>query len=729
MPDVRFLISKFPYMKKMLLFAAGVAMSAHAFAGQRVNTFLTPYSTPFEIPPFEQIQYDDYMPALRAGIAQHNQQIEAIVNNPDKPTYDNTILALDRSGDILEKVMYVFSALDESNSSPEMVAIAEEFYPLATKHSDEVSMNQGLFNRVKYLYDNRKTLKFAPDQLRAVEAYYKSFTRNGALLNAADKEELKTLNAELTDLYLKFNKNLLNATNAFQIVVSNKDELQGLPASSVAVAAEEAANRGLAPGNWVFTLHAPSRLPLLQFADNRNLRRKMYKGYTSLASSGQYDNKPIINSILKARAKKAHLLGFETYGDYMTDNVMAKTPQAAEDLLMQIWTPAVQKVQQEVEEMQAVADAEGAGIKIEPWDYYYYAEKVRKQKYDLDESVVREYFAVDSVRTGIFTMAEKLYGVKFTELPDAPKYYPEVKVYDVTDAKTGEHVAVFMTDYFPRASKRQGAWMSEFKGSWLNDDGTSSRPIIYNVGNFTKPTADTPSLLTLDEVETMFHEFGHGLHGMLSRARYKSQSGTNVDRDFVELPSQIHEHWAMEPELLKVYAHHYLTGQVIPDDLIAKLEASATHNQGFATAELAGAALLDLQYGKLQPDGDIDIEEFEKSVAQQLGMPSELTFRYRSPYFKHIFGSDGYASGYYTYLWAEVLDTDGFELFKERGIFDPETAKSFKENILEKGSSVDPMQLFINFRGHAPSVDALLRNRGLVPTSAQPIQTPQLNKD
>jgi peptidyl-dipeptidase Dcp len=576
-------------------------------------------------------------------------------------------------------------------------------------------MNDALFQRIKSIYDRRKSLGLAADQLRLVEDYYKNFTRNGALLSAEDKGTLKALNTELTGLYLNFNKNLLNATNAFQLVVSDSTKLAGLPASSIAVAAEEAQSRGLKKGNWVFTLHAPSRLPLLQYAEDRDLRKQMYEGYTSLASSGEYNNLPVINKILQARAKKAQLLGFETFGAYMTDNVMAKTVNAAEDLLMQIWRPAVKKVKQEVAEMQAIVDKEGGSFKIQPWDYYYYAEKVRQSKYDLDESKVREYFPLDSVRNGIFSMAEKLYGIKFTEMPDAPKYYDEVTVYNVTDAKTGEHIAVFMTDYFPRATKRQGAWMSEFKGSWQKEDGTSSRPIIYNVGNFSRPTADTPALLTLDEVETMFHEFGHGLHGMLSKARYKSQAGTNVDRDFVELPSQIHEHWALEPELLRTYAHHYKTGEVIPDELIEKLQASSTHNQGFATAELAGAALLDLQFGKLNPDSDIDIEAFQKKVADELGMPAELTFRYRAPYFKHIFGSSEYASGYYTYLWAEVLDTDGFELFKEKGIFDPETAKMFKENVLQKGGSEDPMTLYINFRGQAPTVDALLRNRGLEP--------------
>lgn len=714
--------------RKMLTIACAAVvgqmggLEAMAADAGHVNPFLQPYTTTYEIPPFQSISYDDYLPALKQGIEQSNAQIKAIVDNPETPTFENTILAYEKAGDILNRVSYVFFALDESNSSPEMVKIAEDFYPMTTRHSDEVSMNEALFKRVKYLFDHRDNLE--PDQKRAVEQMYKNFTRNGALLSPADKEKLKALNSELADLYLKFNKNLLNATNAFEIVVSDRSELSGLPASSIAVAADEAKARGLGEGKWVFTLHAPSRLPLLQYADNRALREKMYRGYTSLASEGEYDNRPIINKVLQARTKKAHLLGFKDYGSYMTDNVMAKTVDNAENLLKQIWGPAVDKVKEEVAEMQAVVDAENGGFKIEPWDYYYYAEKVRQKKYDLDESKVREYFAVDSVRNGIFTMAGQLYGVKFTEMPDAPKYYPEVKVYDVTDSATGEHVAVFMTDYFPRASKRQGAWMSEFKGSWIDEDGKASRPIIYNVGNFTKPTADTPSLLTLDEVETMFHEFGHGLHGMLSRARYRSQSGTNVDRDFVELPSQIHEHWALEPELLKQYAHHYKTGETIPDELIAKLEASSTHNQGFATAELAGAALLDLQYGKLNVDEDIDISAFEQKVARELGMPAELTFRYRSPYFKHIFGSDGYASGYYTYLWAEVLDTDGFELFKERGVFDAATAKAFKENILEKGGSVDPMELYINFRGAAPSVDALLRNRGLAPAAQKPAVAP-----
>ncbi len=702
-------------MKLPYLFIACAALATASCSTKTDdNPFLKDYPDKYEIPPFEQIVPAHYLPALEAGIKEQNAAIKAITDNQEAPTFENTILALENSSPVLDKVTYVFFALTESDVSAELDEISEKFVPMYSNHTDEIMMNDALFQRVKAVYDTREGL--APDQKRLVEHYYKNFTRAGALLGEKEKEELKAVNAELANLYLKFNKNLLAATNAFEIVVEDTARLSGLPESSIAQAAEEAKARGK-EGKYVFTLHAPSRLPLLQYADDRELRREMYEGYTSLASSGQYNNYPVINDILRARTRKAALLGFKDYGSYMTDNVMAKNIDNAENLLMQIWTPAVQKVQQEVEEMQALADKDGAGITIEPWDYYYYAEKVRKDKYDLDENLVRQYFPMEKVREGVFSMAEKLYGIKFTPMPDAPKYNPEVEVFDVTDAQTGEHVAVFMTDYFPRASKRQGAWMSEFKGSWVEGDTAASRPIIYNVGNFTKPTASTPSLLTLDEVETMFHEFGHGLHGMLSRARYKGQAGTNVDRDFVELPSQIHEHWAMEPEMLNMYARHYQTDEPIPAELVEKLQAAATHNQGFMTAELAGAALLDLQYGKLNLTDTLDIPAFEARVSEKLGMPAQLTYRYRSPYFKHIFGSDGYASGYYTYLWAEVLDTDGFELFKEKGIFDPESAKAFKENVLEKGDSEDPMVLYVRFRGHEPSVDALLRNRGLDPES------------
>ncbi|MDE5749329.1 MAG: M3 family metallopeptidase [Duncaniella sp.] len=710
-------------------FAAALTITAmpqaNAQGQQRVNPFTVPYTTQYEIPPFAEITYADYLPALRQGIEEQRAEIKAIAENPATPTFDNTILAMEKSGQLLNRVMLVFSSLDETDNTPEMQEISEVAYPLYSEAADEVSMNPQLFERIKYLYDHRNDLGLDGPQKRAVEEAYKSFTRNGALLSPEKKEELKQVNKRLTDLYLTFNKNLLAATNACEILVTDPAELAGIPAGIVETAATEAAKRGQ-EGKWIFTLHAPSRLPVLQYADNRGLREKMYNAYMTLASKAPYDNRPVIGDIVRTRAQKAKLLGFKDYASYMTDNVMAKTPGAAKDLLMQIWAPATAKVAEEVAEMQAYADAEGAGITIAPWDYYYYTDKVRAKKYNLDENEVSAYFSLDNVRKGIFTLAEKLYGVKFTEMPDAPKYNPEVNVYDVTDAKTGEHIAVFMTDYFPRASKRQGAWMSEFKGSYVDPDGTVGRPIIYNVGNFTRPTADTPALLTIDEVETMFHEFGHGLHGMLSRAKLRSQSGTNVDRDFVELPSQITEHWAFRPELLKDYAFHYKTGEVIPAELVAKIEEASTHGQGFRTTELAGAALLDLPWGEYNPaEGDsVDVDAFEAEVAKTLDMPKTIAYRYRSPYFKHIFGSDGYASGYYTYLWAEVLDTDGFELFDEKGVFDPETARKFRENILEKGGSEDPMELFVKFRGHTPSVEPLLRNRGLMPKKSKDLTIP-----
>ncbi|MCH5215612.1 MAG: M3 family metallopeptidase [Muribaculaceae bacterium] len=691
--------------------AASLTLNTGCMKKETENPFLSDYATEYQIPPFEQIKAEHYMPAFEEGIKQHNAEIEAIISNPEAPTFDNTILALDQSGELLGKVSYVFFALTESDNDDDLTAISEKAYPLLSEHSDMILMNDSLFQRVKALYDNRESLGLNTAQMRLLEQNYKNFVRAGALLPPAEKDELMKINQELSATYLKFSQNILAETNAWEMVVDDEAKLAGLPASSVAVAAEEAANRGM-EGKWVFTLHAPSRLPLLTYADNRDLRETMYKGYTSLASNdNEYNNSANINKILKLRSKKAKMLGFDSFAAYQTDNVMAKTVDAAESLLMKIWAPAVKKANEEIRDMQAYADAHNMNITVEPWDYYYLAEKVKKDKFNFSEDEVRPYFQVDSVKKGAFLVANKLYGITLTEMPDAPKYNDEVTVYNVTD-ENGEHVAVFMSDYFPRGGKRQGAWMSEFKGS-SNVNGVVERPIIYNVGNFTKPTKEMPSLLTLDEVETLFHEFGHGLHGMLTRATYAGQACTNVDRDFVELPSQINEHWAMDPQVLKMYAHHYQTGEVIPDYLIEKMEAAGKFNQGFITTELAAAALLDLEWHKLNPTEDIDVKEFEQTVAAKLGKPREIEYRYRSPYFKHIFGSDGYSAGYYTYLWAQVLDCDGYELFEQKGIFDPETAKSFKENVLEMGGSDDPMTLYVKFRGQEPNPDALLRFRGL----------------
>lgn len=691
--------------------AAGAVFLTGCGKQERENPFMKSYDTPYGIPPFEEIQISDYEPAFDAGIAEAKASIDSITENTDAPTFENTILPLDYLSPTLERVISVMFALAEADSSPELTAVTEKLMPRYTAFSDEMMMNQDLFKRVQTLYNNLDTVNQPLDERRAITDTYTRFVRRGALLPADKQAELKEVNGKLTDLYLKYNKNLLNANNTFEIVVDKEEELAGLPKNTVDNAAAEAKERGK-EGKWVFTLHAPSRLAVLQYADNRGLREKMWKGYTTNATSGDNDNRPIINQILKERAKKAALLGYKDFASYMTADKMAKTPEAAEALLMGIFNPAKAKVAEEVAVMQQLSDSLGNDFKIAPWDYYYFAEKVRQRDFSLNESEIRPYFAVDSVRNGIFAMANRLYGLTFEEMPDAPKYHPDVKVYDVKDDK-GEHLAVFMTDYFTRPSKRQGAWMEELKTSWVNADGSVERPIIYNVGNFAPPTADAPALLTIDDVQTMFHEFGHALHGMLSRARLKSQSGTSVDRDFVEFPSQFHEHWAFDPEMLKVYAHHYKTGELIPDSLVQKINAASKHNMGFTTTELAGAALLDLNWGHLNPTGDVDVDAFEKSVADKLGMPAELTFRYRSPYFKHIFGDDGYASGYYTYLWAEVFDADAYQLFREKGVFDPELAAGIK-HILESGSSEDPMVLYESFSGRKPSPEALLHQRGLV---------------
>lgn len=701
-------------MKKQIATAVAAAAIVTSLGScsktkEEANPFLAEYNTEYDIPPFDKISIEHYVPAFTKGVEEARADIAAIVANEETPTFENTIVAMDNAGATLERVSRVFFSLSEADSSPEMEEIAKTVTPMISRYYDEVSMNDSLFNRVKYLYEHSEALD--AEQKRAVEESYKDFVRNGALLSAEDKAKLSELNVELSDLYLKFNQNLLAATNDFAIIVKDESRLSGLPEGTIATAAAEAEKRG-EKGAWAFTLHAPSRLAVLQYADDRQLRQDMYVGYSKLASEGEYDNRPVINDILRVRSAKAKLLGYANYASYMTDKVMAKTPQNALDLLMKVWTPTVKQVKAEVAEMQQLADERGDNLKIEPWDYYYYAEKVRVKKYDLDENEVRQYFQVDSVRKGIFTLAERLYGVKFVELPDAPKYHPDVKVYEVVDLE-GNHVAVFMTDFFTRPSKRQGAWMDEMKSSYVAADGTAVRPIIYNVCNFAAPTAEMPSLLSLDDVATMFHEFGHGLHGMLSRAKYKCQSGTAVDRDFVELPSQLTEHWALEPELLKVYARHYKTGEVIPDELVAKLQAASRHNAGFNMAERVAASYLDLQYGLMDYTEDVDINAFEEKVVEELGMPREVEYRYHSTYFKHIFGSDGYASGYYTYLWAEVLDADAFELFAEKGAFDPETARSFKENVLEKGGSEDPMELYVKFRGQEPNAEALLRKHGL----------------
>lgn len=698
-------------MGKFKVMAASLLVAASTITAMaESNPFLEAYTAKYEIPPFEQIKTSDFIPAIKAGIEQQEQNLANILRNRATPDFDNTIVPLENLSPILERVASVFYHFDSCMKTPEFAAMAEEAIPLLNDAQNKVMLNQQLFDRIKSIYDMRDKMGLTPVQKRLVEKYYRQFSEQGAALSPEKKEQLVKINDELSNLFIQFNKNLLNATNEFFVTVYDEADLAGLPENVVAAAAEEATARGL-DGLWVFTLRAPSRLPVLESADNRGLREAIYKGYTTLASYGANSNYPVIEKIVKLRAEKAKLMGFDNFAQMQTAKVMAKTPEAAEDLLLQVFEPAVKRAHEEVADMQAYVDANGGGFKIAPWDYYYYAGKVKEQKFGLSDSDIQPYFSLENVKNGLFYCAEKLYGIKLVEMPDAPKYMDEVTVYDVQDAKTGEHISVFMTDYFPRNSKVQGAWMEQMQSAGMYEDGVMKRPIVYNVCNFSRPAGDVPALLTLDEVETMFHEFGHGLQGMLGQSKYKTLAGTNVDRDAVELPSQLNEHWATSPEVLRYYAKHYKTGEPMSEEMIQKIQDAAKFNQGFITTELAGAALLDLAWGKTDGNG-VDVPGFEAAFAEKIGMPEEITYRYRSPYFKHIFGDDGYASGYYTYLWAQVLEADAWELFQQKGIFDKKTAEVYKKNILEGGDDKDATELFKNFRGHAPDAKALLRLRG-----------------
>ena len=704
-------------LAKTTLAAAAIASIAACTTKTEDNPLLTDYGTPFNIPPFEKIEYRHYMPAIERGIEEHNAEIATIVADTAAPTWENTILALDNAGLTLSRVALVMYNLSSSDNTEEMQAITEQAMPLLSAHDDEVGMNPALFARIRQVYDNREALNLDTAQMRLLEKTYRGFVRSGALLSPADQETLKQVNTDLTKVTLNFSNTLLAAVKDAEVVVDSREELAGLDETTISGAAEEAKARGK-EGKYVLTLDYAVRQNVLTNCDNRDVRRRMYETYIALATDSAHNNLTRIDTIVHLRQRKAELLGFRNYAAFKCDNVMSKTPEAAIELLMKLWEPAVRKVREEVADMQAYANShraegEDLGLIIEPWDYQYFAEKVKGERYALTESDTQPYFELGNViEKGIFNMAQRLYGVTFSEIKDAPKYDADLRVYEVKDAD-GSHLAVYMLDPYKRPTKVQGAWMTEFQSA-CDYDGIVERPIVINVMNYTKPSAGKPCLLTLDEVQTLFHEFGHGLQGMLTKAKYRSQAGTGVDRDCVELPSQINEKWATEPELLAEYALHYETGEPMPQSLIAKLQASAKHNQGFMTCELAGAALLDLMWHTAPiTDERIDAQDFEHRVAEQLGVPREMQFRYRSSYFKHIFSDEGYAAGYYTYLWADVLVSDAYDLFRQNGAFDPATATLFRQCILEPGDSRDAMELFVRFRGHKPSPEALLRDRGL----------------
>lgn len=676
------------------------------------NPFLQEWKTPFGVPPFEAIKPEHFVPAFEAAMAAQRKEIDAIVSNPQAPSFANTLEAMDASGELLASVGNTFFALSGAETNDQLQAIAREMAPKLSAFRDDILLNEKLFARVKAVWDGREGITLDPDQRMLLKKTFDGFVRGGANLAPAQKERLRAVNAELAGLGVRFGDNLLAQTNAYRLVIDRQEDLAGLPPSVVAAAAD-AARAAKLDGKWVFTLHSPSIWPFLQASSNRELRQQILTAYTTRANHGdELDNKVIASKIAALRADKARILGYATWADLVLDDSMAKTPERVYGLLTQLWPPALAKARQEAADLRAQIKAEGGDFKLEAHDWRYYTEKVRKARYDLDEEEFKPYFQLDNVRQGAFWLAGKLWGLQFVERHDIPKYHPEVKTFEVKDAD-GSLVGILLVDYHPRPGKRGGAWMNNYRDQWVKS-GKDVRPIIGNVGNFTRPTGDLPALLTIDEVETLFHEFGHALHGLLSKCRYRSLSGTEVARDFVELPSQIMENWVLEPEVLKVYAKHYKTGAVIPPVLVEKLNKAKQFNQGFATTEYLAACFLDMDWHTLLAPAEVDAEAFEKLALARMGLIPEIVSRYRTTYFNHIFGGGGgYSAGYYSYVWAEVLDADAYQAFREKGIFDQATAKAFRTNILERGASEDPMALYTRFRGREPSVEPLLAKRGL----------------
>ncbi len=681
---------------------------------ERPNPFLTEYTTPFQVPPFDQIKNEHYLPAFEAGMKEQLAEVEAIVNNSEPATFENTILPYDKSGKTLSRVSNVFFNLNECLTNDEMVAIAEQVLPMLSKHSDAIMMNPKLFERIDYVYQHRNEMGLDDQQIRVVEKYHQDFMRHGAGLSAEKQAELSQINEQLSTLSLQFGNNLLKENAGYKLVIENEADLAGLPQTSIDAAAEQAKAEGM-EGKWVFTLSKPSLIPFLQFADNRDLREQMYKAYYNRGDNGnEYDNKSLINEMCKLRVQKAKIFGFDNYADYVLDVNMAKDSKTVDKFLIDIFNPAQQLAKKELAEMQAIADAEGANIKLEGWDWWYYAEKLRKAKYDFDENYIKPYLTVDNVRNGMFMAANKLYGITFTQNTNLPVYYPGVETYEVKEAN-GDFLGILYLDYYPRESKSSGAWCTSFRESGHDINGKKIYPVVSLVMNFTPASGDTPALLTWDETETMWHEFGHSLHAFFSDGLYTRTCG-NVPHDYVEMPSQIMENWVAEPEVIRMYAKHYKTGEPMPDSLITKIENSALFNQGFMTTELIAASILDMKFHEITSIDEIknlDVDAFEKQQMDAIGLMPEILPRYRSTNFSHIFNG-GYSAGYYAYTWAEVLDKDAFNYFKSSGnLFNPELAASFRKNCLQECGNNEGMVQYRKFRGQDPDYEPYLKARGL----------------
>lgn len=684
-------------------------MNAQPTSSGSDNPFFREWTGPFGMPPFAEIRNEHFLPALERGIAEARKEVLAIAESTDPPTFANTIEALDNTGELLDKVQGVFGNLAGAETNDSIEAISRKVAPMMAALRDDRLLNPKLFARVKAVWEKRNSAGLDAEQIRLTDETYKEFVRGGANLDDKGKERLRSINSELSTLSVRFSQNLLKETNAYKLVIDKKEDLSGLPDGVVAAAAD-AAKRANLPGKWVFTLHAPSIWPFLTYADNRELRRQILTAYTLRCNNNnEQDNKQVLYRIASLRAEKSRLLGYQTFAHLTLEERMAKEPAKVYDLLNQLWKPALKLAAKEKADMQALIDASGGKFKLEAWDWRYYAEKVKASRYALNEDEVREYLSLDNVLLGAYMVANKLYGLKVTERTDLPKYHPEVRTFEVKDAD-GSHLGIFMIDYHPRPGKRVGAWSSRYRGQRIKN-GKDIRPIVVNVCNFSRPAAGKPALLTMEEVETLFHEFGHGLHSLLAKVRYQGLSGT--PRDFVELPSQIMENWATEPSVLSTFAKHYQTGKPIPRELLEKIDRAGKFNQGFATVEYLAASLLDMEWHTITSEPSKDSEGFEKAALDKIGLMPEIPSRYRSTYFQHIFAS-GYAAGYYSYIWSEVLDSDAYQAFKEKGnVFDPNLARAFRTKVLERGGSADAMEMYKDFRGREPSVAPLIEKRGL----------------
>ena len=671
------------------------------------NPFFSDYNTPFDVPPFEKIMAKHYVPAFEKGMDDARNEVDALLRNKKTPTFDNTIIALDNQGDLLKKVASVFFAQSSAATNDSIQKIEMEISPRLAAFNDEIQLNPGLFKRVKYVYDNQATFTLDPEQKFLLENLYKGFVRNGATLDQKDQDTLKVLNQRLSVLAVQFSQNVLAETNNFKLFV-NKEDLTGLPESVVNSGAEAAKGSGTT-GKWVFTTQRPSMYPFLQYSTKKALRHELYNAYINRGNnSNEFDNNKILADIIRLRAQRAKLLGYKSHSHFVLEPRMAKVPENVFNLLNSLWEKAIPVAKNEVKEMQLIIDKDGGKFKLEPSDWWYYAEKLSEKKYNLNDTELRPYFKLENVREGVFTCANKLFGFTFTPLTNIPVPHPEAQAFEVKEAD-GSHLGVLFMDFHPRESKQQGAWCGTYRSHHVIN-GKDISPVVTVVGNFTRPSGDLPSLLSMEEVTTLFHEFGHAIEALSNKNSYNQ---TYVAWDFVELPSQLMEHWATEPEVLNLYAKNYKTGETIPAALVEKIKNSGYFNQGFETVEYLAASLLDMSYHTLEAPVNINIQNFEKEYFERVGLIPEIISRYRSTYFLHIAG--GYDSGYYGYIWAAVLDNDAFEAFKEKGIFDQGTASAYRKNILEKNGTMDAMQMYVNFRGREPVIEPLLKNRGLVP--------------